>query len=384
MSASVASIDSAAIPFSAQRLGVLMSPAPGDPLEVEGVLNPALMRGPDGCLYLFPRMVGAGNYSRIGVCRVIFDQAGEPVDVERLGVALQPEEPYELNPVSGGGVEDPRITFVPELRRYLLTYTAYSPRGPRVAIAVSEDLRSWRRLGLARFAAGAIELNDLDNKDAVFFPALVPGPDGAPSLAMIHRPLLPGTASAGWWAAPEERAAAKAQEDPKARPTRHPRGSMWISYCSDLSLDGELRFERHHRLLSPRASWERLKIGAGSPPLLTRHGWLVVYHGVRGSLDPVRLRYCAGVAILAATQPERVLYRSSQPILSPGPEERSGMVPNVVFPTGLDQRLDLGRPDRIDVYFGMADNRIGVATMTLPAVLPELALPRSRRNALAA
>jgi hypothetical protein len=74
--------------FKLRRLGILMEPEPGYPLEVEGVLNPAAARGPDGELYLFPRLVAKGNYSRIGIARVRFNEAGDPVGVERLGIAL--------------------------------------------------------------------------------------------------------------------------------------------------------------------------------------------------------------------------------------------------------------------------------------------------------
>ena len=56
--------------FKLQRLGLVMAPEPGNPQEVEGVLNPAAARGPDGHLYLFPRLVAKGNYSRIGIARV--------------------------------------------------------------------------------------------------------------------------------------------------------------------------------------------------------------------------------------------------------------------------------------------------------------------------
>lgn len=54
----------------------------------------------------------------------------------------------------------------------------------------------------------------------------------------------------------------------------------------------------------------------------------------------------------------------------PMPEERNGIVPNVVFPTGIDRRDDLGMPNRFDVYYGMADKRIGVARFDLPDILP--------------
>ena len=82
--------------FQLQRLGLLMESEPGNPHEVGGVLNPAAVRGPDGELYLFPRLVGMDNFSRIGIARVRFNETGDPCGVERLGVALEPEADYEL------------------------------------------------------------------------------------------------------------------------------------------------------------------------------------------------------------------------------------------------------------------------------------------------
>jgi hypothetical protein len=75
--------------FQLQRLGMLMEPEPGNPQEIEGVLNPAATRGPDGRLYLFPRLVAKGNYSRIGIARVKFNEAGDPSGVERLAGSLR-------------------------------------------------------------------------------------------------------------------------------------------------------------------------------------------------------------------------------------------------------------------------------------------------------
>ena len=97
--------------FQLKRLGLMMEPEPGNPLEVEGVLNPAAVRGPDGNLYLFPRLVAKGNYSRIGIARVQFNEADDPSGVERLGIALEPEADYELRSDGSGRCEDPRITY---------------------------------------------------------------------------------------------------------------------------------------------------------------------------------------------------------------------------------------------------------------------------------
>jgi len=226
-----------------RRLGVLMEPEPGNPHEVEGVLNPAALRGPDGELYLFPRLVARGNYSRIGIARVRFNEVGDPVGVERLGVALEPEADYERRLDGGGGCEDPRVTYVEPIQRYIMSYTAFSSQGPRIALALSEDLLHWKRLGLAVFAScDGIEFGNVDNKDASLFPAVIPDPSGQPELALLHRPLFPGTR-------PEETACC-----PSTREVDINRESIWISYCR-MTLDqntlhtGEFTF--HHRLASP-------------------------------------------------------------------------------------------------------------------------------------
>jgi predicted GH43/DUF377 family glycosyl hydrolase len=363
-------------PLVLRRLGTIMEPEPGNPNEVEGVLNPAAARGPDGNLYLFPRLVAAGNYSRIGIARVLFNGEGDPIGVERLGIVLEPEADYERRPDGGGGCEDPRVTFVEPLASYVMTYTAFSPKGPRIALAASKDLFHWQRLGLVNFTNyhDGRDPDGVDDKDASLFPVAIPNPSGRPELAILHRPLFPGTR-------PEETA-----RHPASRDVDLNRESIWISYCEKAPTgDPPSRFGRfasHHRLASPVSPWERLKIGGGAPPILTRHGWLIVYHGVTevdGPADTGRqLCYSAGVMVLSREHPQRLLYRSAQPVLAPElPQERSGTIANVVFPTGIDRRDDLGMPDRFDVYYGMADDRIGVARLDLPVALPPGGLAHS-------
>jgi predicted GH43/DUF377 family glycosyl hydrolase len=348
---------------------MVMEQEPGNPQEIEGVLNPAAARGPDGELYLFPRLVARGNYSRIGIARVRFNDAGDPVDVERLGIALEPEADYELRPGGCGGCEDPRITFVEPLQRYIMTYTAFSTGGPRIALALSKDLFHWDRLGLARFGPyQGTEFADVDDKDASLFPVAIHNPSGHPELAILHRPLFPGTR-------PEETAC-----QPSSRKVDLDRESIWISYCpmsleSRRELNCPGKFSSHHRLAAPVSPWERLKIGGGTPPVLTRYGWLIIYHGVKEMEQPRKnehqLCYSAGVMILSKEHPQVMRYRSVEPVLTPAlPQERQGIVANVVFPTGIDRRDDLGLSDRFDVYYGMADKRIGVARLNLPDFLP--------------
>lgn len=356
------------MPFQLQRICTLMEPEAGNELEVEGVLNPAVTRGSDGQLYIFPRLVAKNNYSRIGIAKVKFNDGGDPEGVERLGVVLEPETDYEKRPNGGGGCEDPRIAYVACVEYYIMTYTAYGPQGPRIAMARSKDLFTWERLGLVCFTPyDNVDFNGIDNKDASFFPIDLPSPHQHRSLAMLNRPIFPKTR-------PEE-----IVQNDGLHESDQPKESIWISYVNlkkgkDTSLENA-QFTSHHCLAHPEYAWENLKIGGGAPPILTKHGWLLVYHGVQKheacTKDQPAFYYSAGAMILSETKPQKILYRSPEPILIPDlPEEKIGTVGNVVFPTGTDRRDDLNQPNRIDVYYGMADNKIGVAKMEIPDSLP--------------
>ncbi len=233
---------------------------------------------------------------------------------------------------------------------------------------MSDDLFHWQRLGLATFEPyDGIDFVNVDNKDASVFPVAVPNHAGKMQLALLHRPLFPGTR-------PEETAC---QTESRVVDLDHE--SIWISYCpmalGGLEPDHLGLYNSHHRLATPVSPWERLKIGGGTPPILTRHGWLIIYHGVSEMEGPNKnehhLCYSAGVMVLSKEHPREILYRSVDLVLTPTlPQDRHGTVPNIVFPTGIDRRDDLGSPDRFDVYYGMADNRIGVARLDVPDILP--------------
>jgi predicted GH43/DUF377 family glycosyl hydrolase len=342
-------------PYRLSRAGVVMTPAAGDPLEAEGVLNPASGRGPDGELYLLPRLVAEGNVSRVGLARVVIED-GTPVAVEREGVVLEPDRPFERGR-SNSGVEDPRITFIPSLGLHVMTYVAYGPLGPRTAVAVSDDLRAWRRLGPVSFEYDdslGIDLALFINKDTVFFPEPVTAPDGTPSLAVLHRPV---------WDLGDIRPG-EGEHPPKGET----RPSIWIAF---IPLDavqrdlGELARWRQNRFLAgPQFPFEELKIGAGPAPHRVPEGWLLLHHGVTGRLETgvaqqKNVNYAAGAMILDADEPWRVIDRTSEPLLSAETEdERSGIVPNVVFPTAIET-VD----GRDWVFYGMADSKIGVALL---------------------
>lgn len=356
-----------AVPFALERLGVIMRPDPANPREAWGVLNPGGVRGRDDAYYLFPRLVGEGNYSRIGKARVTFNATGVPTiptGAERLGYALEPHEDYEVTR-GGGGVEDPRVTYLAPLDLFVMTYTAYTPHHPRIALAVSRDLQQWRRLGLVRYAVDAEsghDLNECGNKDGIIMPDVVRDPLGRPSIALLHRPTY----------------SIRHRYTEGATITSPPSGAehlenIWISFIPlDTAMADVARLtevSQHQLLMEPRAEWEQLKIGGGAPPVRLPYGWLFIYHGVSGVEGPTgkQVRYCAGAAVLDLEDPTRVLYRSPRPILEPLlPNETEGIVPGVVFPTATDRRDD----GTLDVYYGGADSVVAAARMAIPAELP--------------
>lgn len=355
------SITSSQLPYQLHRIGVVMEPDPHDPHEVWGVLNPASACSPEGDLYLFPRVVAEGNYSRIGIVKVRFDSNGQPVAVDRLGYALEPEEDYERSERGVGGVEDPRVTYIEPLKIWVMAYTAVSRIGPRIALAVSDDLFHWKRLGLMQYCGGNdADFNQFGNKDGMFFPDVVQDPSGKPALALLHRPTYL-----------VHRADGTVLLEVPGDVTDE-RESIWIGYVSleDAQKDiGNLTHVYGNELLAtPQFAWECLKIGGGTPPIRIPQGWLTFYHGVSGTISlnpnvPKDVVYSAGALVLDAERPTKILYRSPKPVLVPNEQaEQIGIVPNVVFPTAVDRR-DNGT---VDVYYGMADSKIGVAETTIP------------------
>jgi predicted GH43/DUF377 family glycosyl hydrolase len=345
-------------PYTLARAGVIMTPVPGDELEAEGVLNPGTGHGPDGALYLLPRMVATGNVSRVGLARVVISD-GVPTGVEREGVVLSPDRGWERG-AANSGVEDPRITFIPRLGLHVMTYVAYGPFGPRTAIATSIDLREWTRLGPAHFEYQDeldTDLNLFHNKDTVFFPEPVTSPDGVESFAVLHRPMWDlGEVKPG-----EGVRLPAGVEDP--------RQSIWISFVPLDDVLSDIRnlvhWRGHSVLAVPEAPFEELKIGGGPPPVRVPEGWLVLYHGVTGTIDNAfaqqqNVNYAAGGMILDADDVTRVIARTTTPLLEAETEdERSGIVPNVVFPTAIEE-ID----GQLFVFYGMADSKIGVARIT--------------------
>jgi beta-1,2-mannobiose phosphorylase / 1,2-beta-oligomannan phosphorylase len=335
------------------RHGIILRPDAA-PYEQLGVLNPACARLRDGTLHLYPRMVAAGNVSRIGSFSGRTGAHGDLI-FEQRGFALEPKAPYELRDSPGGyGCEDPRVTFIGAIDTYVMAYIAFGPRGPEVALAISHDGLAWERLGLVCFQGGRERFAD---KDAAFFPEPVLSPTGVVSLAFYHRPTLDVSVHQG-----ESAAAAL-----KALPPEH-REKIAVAFVSLEAVKDDLSalctVTETYRLTLPPAQWGRIKVGAGTPPVRVREGWLAVIHGVDELERPdcgTLLRYSAGLILHDSENVERVLYRSETPLFVPKlPGELSGTVGHVVFPTGIDPLGDRS----FDIYYGMADYEIGCGRLT--------------------
>ena len=215
------------------------------------------------------------------------------------------------HPEEEWGTEDPRITFLDELKAWAVTYTAYSPQGPQVSLALTRDFSSFERKG---------PILPPEDKDAALFPRRFNG-----RWAILHRPT--------------------------GRPDR-PGGHIWISFSQDLESWTDTQIVMKAR---EGAWWDASKIGLCAPPLETQEGWLITYHGVKtncaGSI------YRVGLALLALDDPTRVLLRSSHWAMGPVElYERTGDVDNVVFPCGWVEKAGA-----VKMYYGAADTRIGVA-----------------------
>jgi predicted GH43/DUF377 family glycosyl hydrolase len=234
-------------------------------------------------------------------------------------IAFRPTERYEKY-----GIEDPRLVVI-DSQVYisyvvLSDYVAKGTISSSTALATTSDFHNHIRLGI-------ISSKGSDNKDVVLFPEKI-----NQKYLVLHRPK-------NW-------IGSKFGVD---------KPSIWIAEGDSLS-----NFEKHTLLMKPEQDWEQLKVGSGPPPIKTKHGWLLIYHGVDKDLV-----YRAGAALLDLNDPVKVIARTKKPVLQPEePYERVGDVNNVVFPTGacvIDGRLH--------VYYGGADKVCCLAVVELNAFL---------------
>ena len=283
------------------------------PSAVHTVFNPGAVKLKDGTTLLLCRVEDRRGISHLCAARSVNGVDGWVIDPEPT---LSPDP--QNYPEEVWGIEDPRITYIPDVDEYFIAYTAFGKTGPGVAIASTKDFKTFERFGLVMQA---------DDKDAAIFPRRFNG-----EYALIHRP----------------------STDMGAH--------MWLSYSPDLRNWGQ-----HAVLLPARrgAWWDANKIGLSPPPIETDRGWLVLYHGVRrhaaGSL------YRLGLALFDKENPGLCLTRSQSWIFGPeAPYEIVGDVAYAVFPGGYTVGED---GDTLNLYYGAADTSICLATGSIKKLL---------------
>lgn len=287
------------------------------PYQVNTVFNPAATLLKDGTTLLLCRVEDRRGLSHLTAARSANGEDGWKIDPEPT---LNPDP--ENYPEELWGVEDARITYVPELERYIVAYTAYARGGPGVALAATEDFVRFERYGMVM---------QPDDKDACLLPRRFGG-----RWALIHRPV-------GIMAA-----------------------HMWISYSPDLVTWGAHKLMMEARL---GGWWDANKIGLACPPIETPQGWLTIYHGVKRTAAGAIYRL--GLALFDLENPEHCISRGDDWIF--GPEEhyeRRGDVDNVVFPCGYTIAPD---GDTLRLYYGAADTSIAMATGSIKRMLDWLA-----------
>lgn len=232
--------------------------------------------------------------------------------------SMMPDESEESDEI--WGIEDPRIVYLPEMEMYSIAYTAYCPTGPHVKLALTKDFEEYQKIG---------SVQPPEDKDASLFPRRFDE-----RWVMIHRPVSSFTGSA----------------------------DMWISFSPDLQHWGD-----HKVMMQARSGawWDARKIGLSPPPIETKEGWIILYHGVRQT--PAGALYRLGAALCDLEDPAKVIRRGKEWIFGPEEEyERVGDVSDVVFPCGYTIAED---GDTIRLYYGAADTCMAVAIGSITEVL---------------
>jgi predicted GH43/DUF377 family glycosyl hydrolase len=286
------------------------------PYPANSVFNAGATQLPGGDTLLLARVEDRRGISHLTAARSPDGVSDWKIDTQPTMAPDPDNYPEEI-----WGIEDPRITWTPELDRYAITYTSYSTSGPLVSLALTSDFKWIERKGVVM---------PPEDKDAALFPRRFGG-----RWAMIHRPVsgFPGS-----------------------------RANMWLSYSPDLKHWGD-----HRVMLEARrgAWWDANKIGLSPQPIETSEGWLVIYHGVR--ITPAGCLYRLGLALFDLEDPSRLIRRGAEWVFGPNaPYERVGDVGDVVFPCGVVHEQ---AADQLRLYYGAADTSIALATAAVSELL---------------
>ena len=332
-----------------KREGIVLRPTPLG-FENKSVFNPTTYR--EGShVHMIYRAINDEYVSCLGYAKL----KGPMEVVERWEKPfLSPKFNYEKK-----GIEDPRMVKIGDT--FYLVYIAHDGKNALLAYLYGKDLFNLKRGGIisprlsykkaAKLFKSATVKDDyfffeafyrnyggrdvlLWDKDGLFFPKLING-----KFALVHR-ILPDI----------QIAYADDLQDFKEN-------CYWEEYCKNI---------KEYVILEPKYGFEKRHIGGGCPPILTKAGWLLIFHGTEE--ENVGRVYHAAAAILDKNDPQHVIARLPFPLFSPTEDfETGGHVNNVVFPTGTAIFKD-----KLFIYYGAADSHIAVGSVNLDALVKEV------------
>lgn len=303
--------------------------------ESKATFNPAAIYE-KGKVHIIYRAIGEDDVSVLGYA-ASFD--GVNID-ERLGTPIYvPTEPFESSgPYRGiksigkyesgggcfGGCEDPRITKIDD--KIYMTYVAYDGWNPPRVALTSIDFEDFVNRQWQWEKPVLISKPGVVDKNACILSEKVNG-----KYVIFHR-IFP---------------------------------NILVDFVDDLNFNGKTFLEGEYRI-SPRGGfWDSRKVGAGSPPIKTDEGWLLIYQAV-GDGDPSR--YKMGAMLLDINNPIKILARSNEPILAPDKwYENEGFKAGVAYPCGA-----VTINNKLIIYYGGADTVVCAAYARLDEFVSKL------------
>jgi len=340
-----------------QKLGVVLKPT-DNLFERTAVLNPGIWQE-GNTVHMFYRALDEDHCSTIGYARLegptnVVERWNEPI--------LIGEYAYEIK-----GMEDPRIVKIGGT--FYMFYIAHDGKNALTAYATSEDLHSFSKKGVISPLMSYREFDELNNelqlKDAYSFFASYYEKEAGEDVLIWHKDVFPFPRKIKGRYALLHRILPDIQITFFDSFDQLQQNEFWWE---------ELKKLPEHVVLENKHWFESRSIGGGCPPLETKDGWLIIFHTVEARNQGRVYHACA--ALLDKDNPLEVIGRLHEPLFSPRETwETQGFVSNVVFPTGTAL---FG--DTLYIYYGAADKRIAVASVSLSELIAEMKDPTKGHN----
>ncbi|MFC1711482.1 hypothetical protein ACFLZ1_02745 [Patescibacteria group bacterium] len=298
----------------------IIKPKPENSWESKYTLNPGAIYL-NNKVHILYRAMGEDSTSVLGYAS---SKDGFRIDTRLTEPVYVPREDFEKKLKPGNsGCEDPRITKLGS--KLYMCYTAFDARNPTHIALTSISVKDFTEKKWNWSKAKIISVPDRSDKNACLLSEKI-----KKHFVFFHR--------IG--------------------------GCIWIDYVDDLNF-GQDRWVGGKIILSPRTDkWDSKKIGIAGPPVKTKDGWLLIYHG----LSIYDNKYRLGAVLLELENPDNVLCRLDYPILEPDVDcENKGVRPGTVFSCGT-----VVINDKLFVYYGGADEVTCVATIEVQKLLKEI------------